>query len=59
VIKLHCKLRFKYKKKRYKIFNIKISNDIVFFLNLENEKKVNDEITILFKETVSKMFKFK
>ncbi len=31
IIKLHCKLKFKYKKKRHKIFNIKINNDTVFF----------------------------
>ena len=60
VIKLDCKLRFKYKKKRHKTFNIKINNDtIFFFLDLEDEKKVNNEIVTLFKKTVSKMFKFK
>ncbi len=41
VVKLHCKLRFKYKKKRYRIFNTEISNDTVFFfLNLKDKKKL-------------------
>ncbi len=52
VIKLHCKLRFKYKEKRHKVFNIKISNDTVFFLDLKDEKKVNNEIAVLFKKAV-------
>ena len=60
MIKLHCKLRFKYKKKRHKVFNIKINNDtIFFFLNSEEKEKVNNEIAVLFKKTVNKIFKFK
>jgi len=48
-VKLYCKLEFKYKKKRYKIFNVKINNDTVFFfLNFEEKEKVNNEINILF-----------
>ena len=59
-VKLHCKLRFKCKKKRHKVFNTEISNDTVFFfLNFKEKKKINDEIAALFKKTVSKMFKFK
>jgi len=53
-------LRFKYKKKRHKIFNIKISNNTVFFfLNFKEKKKISNEIAALFKKTVSKMLKFK
>ena len=52
-VKLHCKLRLKYKKKRYKIFNTKINNDTVFFfLDSEEKKKVSNEIAALFKKTV-------
>ncbi len=59
VVKLHCKLRFKYKKKRYRIFNTEISNDTdFFFLNLKDKKKFNNKIAALFKKTVSKIFKF-
>jgi len=53
-------LRFKYKKKRHKVFNIKINNDtIFFFLNSKEKEKVNNEIAVLFKKTVNKIFKFK
>ncbi len=59
-VKLYCKLEFKYKKKRYKIFNVKINNDTVFFfLNFEEKEKVNNEINILFKKIISKMLKSK
>jgi len=58
VIKLHCKLRFKHKKKRHKVFNTEINNDTVFFLNLKDKKKINNEIAVLFKKTVSKILKF-
>jgi len=58
VVKLHYKLKFKYKKKRHKVFNIKISNDTVFFfLNLKNEEKINKKIATLFKKIISKIFK--
>ena len=51
VIKLDCKLRFKYKKKRHKIFNIEINNDIVlFFLNFKKKEKASNEIAALFKK---------
>jgi len=60
MIKLHCKLKFKYKKKRYKTFNIKINNKtFFFFLDLKDKEKVNNEIVTLFKKTVSKMLKSK
>jgi len=60
MIKLHYKLRFKHKKKRYKVFNAEISNDTVFFfLDLENKNKINDEIIALFKKIVNKILKFK
>ncbi len=60
MIKLHYKLRFKCKKKRYKTFNTEISNDTVFFfLNLKDKEKINNKITVLFKKTVNKIFKFK
>ncbi len=57
---MYCKSESKYKKKRHKAFNIKINNNTVFFfLDLEDKKKINDEITALFKKTVSKILKFK
>ncbi len=60
MIKLHCKLRFKYKKKKYKVFNTKINNDIIFFfLNSKEKKKISNEIAALFKKTVNKILKFK
>jgi len=61
VIKLHQKSVYKDKNKRYRAFDAEIndSNDDDFFFKFEKKKKVNDEITALFKKTVSKMFKFK
>ncbi len=60
IIKLHYKLRLKYKKKRHEAFNVKVNNDIFFlFLDSEDKKKVNNKIIILLKKTVNKIFKFK
>jgi len=58
-IKLHKKSVYKDKNKRHKAFNTKIneSNDDNFFSEFKEKKKISDEITVLFKKTVSKMFK--
>jgi len=60
-VKLYWKSIYKEKEKRYKIFNAEVSNsnDDDFFSEFKEKEKVNNEITILFKKTVSKMFKFK
>jgi len=60
-IKLHQKLVYKNKNKKHKTFNAKVndSNDDDFFSEFKKKKKVSDEITVLFKKTVNKMFKFK
>jgi len=54
-------LIYKNKNKKHKIFNAEVSdsNDDDFFSEFKDEKKVSDEIVILFKKTVNKMFKFK
>jgi len=58
---LYQKLVYKEKEKRHKVFNVEVSdsNDDDFFSKFKEKKKVNDEITALFKKTVSKMLKFK
>jgi len=60
VIKLHQKLVYKDKSKRHRTFNAKIndSNDDDFFFKFEKKKKINNEIAVLFKKTINKMFKF-
>ncbi len=60
-VKLYQKLVYKEKEKRHKVFNVEVSdsNDDDFFSKFKEKKKVNDEITALFKKTVSKMLKFK
>jgi len=61
VIKLHQKSVYKNKNKKQKVFNAKVSDsdDDDFFSEFEKKKKINDEITALFKKIVSKMFRFK
>jgi len=61
VVKLYQKSVYKEKEKRYKVFNIEVSdsNDDDFFSKFKEKKKVNNEIAALFKKTVSKMLKFK
>jgi len=58
---LYWKSIYKEKEKRYKVFDAEVndSNDDDFFSEFKEKEKVNNEITILFKKTVSKMFKFK
>jgi len=58
-VKLYQKSVYKEKEKRHRIFNAEVSdsNDNDFFFKFEEKKKINDEITALFKKTVSKMFK--
>jgi len=60
-VKLHQKLVYKDKNKRYRTFDAEIndSDDDDFFSELEKKKKVSNKIAVLFKKTVSKMFKFK
>jgi len=58
VIKLYWKSDFKDKKKRHKTFNTKVNDDSVFFFSdSEKKEKINDEIAVLFKKTLNKMFK--
>ena len=61
MIKLHQKSVYKDKNKKHKTFNAKVndSNDDDFFFKFEEEKKVNNKITVLFKKIVNKMFKSK
>ncbi len=58
-VKLYQKLIYKEKEKRYRVFDAEVSdnNDDDFFFKFKEKKKVNNEITALFKKTVSKMFK--
>jgi len=60
-VKLYWKSVYKEKKKRYKVFDAEINdnNDDDFFSESKKKEKVNNEITALFKKTVSKMLKFK
>jgi len=60
-VNLYQKSVYKDKEKRYRVFNIKVSdsNDDDFFSESNKKKKVSNEIAALFKKTVSKMFKFK
>jgi len=58
-VKLYQKLVYKEKEKRHRVFDAEVSdsNDDDFFSEFEEKKKINNEITALFKKTVSKMFK--
>ncbi len=60
-VKLYWKSVYKEKEKRYRVFNVEVnnSNDNDFFSEFKEKKKVNNEITVLFKKTISKMLKFK
>jgi len=60
-VKLYQKSVYKEKEKRYRVFDIKVSdsNNDNFFSEFKKKEKVNNEITALFKKTVSKMFKSK
>ncbi len=56
---MYQKLVYKEKEKKHKVFDAEVSdsdNDNFFF---KFKEKVNDEITALFKKTVSKILKFK
>jgi len=61
IIKLQQKSLNKDKSKRYRTFDAEIndSDDNDFFSEFKKKKKMNDKIVVLFKKTVSKMFKFK
>ena len=58
-VKLYQKSVYKEKEKRHRVFDAEVSdsNDDDFFSEFEEKKKINNEITALFKKTVSKMFK--
>jgi len=60
-VKLYQKSVYKEKKKKYRIFDAEVSdndnND--FFFKFKEKKKINNEITALFKKTVNKILKFK
>jgi len=60
-VKLYQKSVYKEKEKRYRVFNAKVNdnNNDDFFSKSEKKEKVNNEITALFKKTVSKMLKSK
>jgi len=60
-VKLHQKLVYKNKNKKYRAFNAEIndSNNNEFFFEFEQKKKVKNEIAVLFKKIINKMFKFK
>jgi len=57
MIKLHQKSI--YKSKKHKAFDTEVndSNDDNFFFEFKEKKKINNEITVLFKKTVNKMLK--
>jgi len=58
---LYQKSVYKEKEKRYRVFDIKVSdsNDDDFFSEFKEKEKINNEIAALFKKTVNKMFKSK
>ena len=58
-VKLYQKSVYKEKEKRYRVFDVEVndSDDDDFFFKFEKKKKVSNEITVLFKKTVSKMLK--
>jgi len=60
-VKLYQKSVYKEKEKRHRVFDTEVSdsNDDDFFSEFKEKKKVNNEITALFKKTVSKMLKSK
>ncbi len=60
-VKLYQKSVYKEKEKKYRVFNAKVNNnnDDDFFFKFKEKEKINNEITALFKKTVSKMFKSK
>jgi len=59
-VKLYQKSVYKEKKKKYRIFDAVSDNDNNdFFFKFKEKKKINNEITALFKKTVNKILKFK
>ncbi len=58
---MYQKSVYKEKEKRYRVFDIKVSdsNDDDFFSEFKEKEKINNEIAALFKKTVNKMFKSK
>jgi len=60
-VNLYQKSVYKDKEKRYRVFDAEVSdsNDDDFFSESNKKEKVSNEITVLFKKTVSKMFKSK
>ncbi len=60
-VKLYQKSIYKEKEKKYRVFNAEVSDsdDDDFFSEFKEKEKVSNEITVLFKKTVSKMLKSK
>jgi len=60
-VKLYQKSVYKEKEKRHRVFDAEVSdsNDDDFFSEFKEKEKVSNEITALFKKTVSKMLKSK
>jgi len=58
-VKLYQKSIYKEKEKKYRVFNAEVSDsdDDDFFSEFKEKEKVSNEITVLFKKTVSKMLK--
>ncbi len=58
---MYQKSVYKEKEKRYRVFDIKVSdsNDDDFFSEFKEKEKINNEIAALFKKTINKMFKSK
>ena len=60
-VNLHKKSVYKDKAKKHRVFNAEVSdsNDNNFFFEFKEKEKINNEIAVLFKKTVSKILKFK
>ena len=56
---MHQKSVYKDKAKKQRVFDAEVSDsdDNDFFFEFKEKEKVNNEIAVLFKKTVSKMFK--
>jgi len=58
---LYWKSVYKEKEKRYRVFNVEVSdnNNDDFFFKFKKKEKVNNKIAALFKKTISKILKSK
>jgi len=59
IIKLHQKSVYKDKSKKYRTFDAEINDndDDDFFSEFKEKEKISNEIVVLFKKTINKMFK--